>query len=135
MTTRFGTSWWTDYCQYQSNNKFVLEQGSNSLKYVALPILNTRKCVQAYGRFVKVDLSMQFCAGNVRGDYIQKMFDFWSLWFEFSQLYFLMVCSLKNYCLRHLLFENVKRQSHFFSWNFQLHTFKLFKTFHGYNHL
>ena len=59
-----------------SNNKFVLEQGSNSLQYVALPILNTRKCVQAYGRFVEVDLAMQFCAGNVRGDYIYKLFVF-----------------------------------------------------------
>ena len=45
------------------------EQGSNSLQYVALPIIDSMYCFRAYSRFVELDRLNQFCAGNVKGPY------------------------------------------------------------------
>jgi len=41
--------------------------GSNSLQHVALPILRSEICLNAYGKFVDMDENKQFCAGNDRG--------------------------------------------------------------------
>jgi len=43
------------------------KEGSNSLQHVALPILKSNICLQAYGKFVHMDENKQFCAGNDQG--------------------------------------------------------------------
>lgn len=42
-------------------------RGSNSLQHVSLPLKSHSQCHEAYGKFVDMDETIQFCAGNDKG--------------------------------------------------------------------